>query len=63
MKSLSWWERLYVGTLEWIAWHLPRAIAYRVLIRCMAHATWVYSSIQPDEITIMDALEAWGREP
>lgn len=45
----------------WIAWRLPRYLAYWVAIRVMAHATTgPYGNQEPGRVSIMDALKRWG---
>lgn len=48
----------------WIAWHLPRKVAYWAAIRIGAHATQgkYGTQIVPD-LSFMDALKRWEDGP
>lgn len=44
----------------WIAFQVPRWLVYWCSIRLMADATTgKYRSVEPSQVNIMDALEAW----
>jgi len=57
----EFWHRLPDRVAMWIAWALPRRIAYWAAIRVMAHGTRVHDHSTPDEISIMDTLKAWDQ--
>lgn len=45
---------------EYLAWKLPRRLVYWCAIRLAAAATTGrYSSRTPDEVSVLDALDAW----
>jgi hypothetical protein len=45
----------------WIAWHLPRSVAYWCTIRVGVHATTgEYSRQLVPELAFTDALKRWG---
>lgn len=44
---------------RWIAWRLPKGLAYWVYIRVFAYATTVHSTKAPDELTYSDTMKAW----
>lgn len=52
-------ERVY----RYIAWRLPRKLVHWASIRLMAHATIVWPTRTPDEVSIMDSLNAWELIP
>lgn len=44
----------------WLAWRLPRRLAYWAAIRVAAHATTgEYGTTDPNELNVMDALDRW----
>ena len=44
----------------WLAWRLPRRLAYWAAIRVNSHATvTAFKHRTPDKVSIMDALKAW----
>lgn len=45
--------------VRWLAWKLPRRLAYWCGIRVMAYSTFVHGKRTPEQISIMDALKAW----
>lgn len=52
-------ERFY----NWLAWHLPRRVAYHAFIRVAAHATvGAYSGQIVPDLTIFVALQRWEDE-
>lgn len=57
MGDMHWKDKL----AQWIAWWLPRRIVYFAYVRVHAHATQIYSSKTPDEITVFEGMEAWGQ--
>ena len=64
MKSRSYWRwRISIGrerVVTWIAFHLPREIAYWCYIRVASSATvHDYPERTPDQVNIMEAMEAW----
>lgn len=48
-------EQLQLTIVE----HLPRWVSRWGFVRVAAKATWVHPSKQPNEIGLVDALEAW----
>jgi hypothetical protein len=45
---------------SWLAWKLPRRLAYWASIRVSAYATMgEYGNTSPNDISIMDALRRW----
>ena len=50
-------ERIWM----WLAWHLPRSLAYWTAIRVGASATTgKYADREVPKVTVIDALEAWA---
>lgn len=48
--------------LMWIAWHMPRSVAYWCAVRVNANATTgKYETQVVPELTAMDALKRWER--
>jgi len=48
---------------EWIAWKLPKTVAYYCAVRVAAHATTgEYSSQLVPDLTAMDALRRYGAD-
>jgi len=48
----------------WIAWHMPRKIAYWCAVRVHAHATTgVYGHLITPDLNAMDALKRWDEDP
>lgn len=46
--------------IMWIAWHLPKIIAYWAAIRVAGHATTgPYGDQHPDTVSVMDMLKRW----
>jgi len=46
----------------WLAWAVPRKLAYFCTIRLGVHATTgKYRYVDVPEVTYMDVLKAWGR--
>lgn len=46
--------------LIWVAWHLPRRLAYWTAIRVNSSATTTaFRDRTPDEVSVMDALRVW----
>lgn len=46
--------------VQWIAWRLPRSVAYWATIRVGAHATQVYPNTVVPDLTLMEALKRWN---
>jgi hypothetical protein len=44
----------------WLAWYLPKGLAYWCYIRVASYATSKYPDKTPDEINIMQALACWN---
>jgi len=45
---------------EYLAWKMPRRLVYWCAIRLMSSATCgKYSDTHPDEISVIEALDAW----
>lgn len=57
------WKYFWSDKLcQWLAWRLPRRLAYWAFIRVHSHATCtVYRDKSPDEITWVQAAAAWSR--
>ena len=46
---------------QWLAWKLPRQLAYWAALRVIAYATQGdYSDTDVSELTAMDSLKRWG---
>lgn len=46
--------------VQWLAWHMPRDIAYWCAIRVVTHAsTHALSNVEMGAITAVEALEEW----
>ena len=46
--------------VSWVAWHLPEYLVYWCALRVLAFATTgKYGNKHPDEISVLDAVEAW----
>lgn len=46
--------------MTWVAWHVPKWLAYWCCIRVMAHATTgEYGETNPTEAPMMLALKRW----
>lgn len=43
----------------WIAWHIPRTMAYWAFARVAAHASAAMPERTPDSISVLDAMDAW----
>lgn len=43
----------------WLAWIVPRPLAYWCAVRVMGHASVVYAGTQVNAITPVMVLEAW----
>lgn len=43
----------------WLAWKMPKRIAYLCTVRVGAHATQVHSQRTPSEINLIDILSSW----
>lgn len=57
---MRWHERLW----RWLAWALPRDLAYWGAIRVMAYATMGrYGGTDPNELNVMEALKRWEDHP
>jgi len=54
-----------VGLLEhiacWVAFHLPRGVAYWAAVRVMTHASIKNPSTEMDALTPADCLKAWNK--
>lgn len=71
MDSLKWiWAyhikhraaRCQERLTMWIAWHLPKSLVKWCSIRLAAHATMgEWGNTVVPELTVMDALNRWGR--
>lgn len=46
----------------WFVWHTPRYFVKWYAIRVMSDSTAFFSDRTPDQITIMDALNAWDQK-
>ncbi len=47
---------------RWLAWRVPRRLAYWCALRIVANATTgVYGRQHPDALLAMDALERWDK--
>lgn len=54
------WRRGRERALMWIAWHLPRKLAYWAFVRVAAHGTTgEWSGSVPDQLNIMEAMRRW----
>ena len=54
------WRKQRERLVMWIAWHVPKWLAYWCFIRVAAHATTgEWSGSVPHNVSIMDALERW----
>lgn len=47
----------------WLAWRMPRQLVLWAAVRLMSHATCTkFSNRTPDNVSIMDALDAWEKD-
>jgi hypothetical protein len=46
----------------WLAWKLPRRLAFWCYIRVVSHATILHSDLTPDELTFGMISRAWDRK-
>ena len=54
------WRRRRERLAMWIAWHLPRWLAYWCFVRVAAHATTgEWSGTVPGSLDIMEAMRRW----
>lgn len=55
-----WLERKLEAVTMWVAWHVPRSVAYWCTIRLGAHATGSkYPTQEVPALTVADALQRW----
>ena len=52
--------RMIEGATIWLAWRVPRRLAYWCAVRVNSRATVKdFPNRTPDEVSIMDALRVW----
>jgi hypothetical protein len=54
------WRRQRERLVMWVAWHLPRHLAYWAFVRVAAAATTgEWSGSVPDQVSVMEAMRRW----
>ena len=54
------WNRHRERAVMWIAWHVPRWLAYWCFIRVAAHATTgKWGTTVPHDLDVMESLRRW----
>jgi hypothetical protein len=48
--------------LMWLAWKLPRGLAYWAAIRVITHASYKRPTKKMDSLTPAECLKAWGEK-
>jgi hypothetical protein len=53
-RADNWWS--------WLAWHMPRRLAYWCAVRVFVHATGEeWSSEEVPEVTCLEAMRRWDK--